>query len=231
MTLGDGTAWDTTKPANSDNVSAADDEIRDIRVGVETRINKEHKTLARASAGGVNLLGSGRIYFQDATPTKKPDGTTDLDTDDDGRIFVDKNDNNIPYVYEDGSGGTDWEKLMIHNSAVIVAAKGANADYNAVPLIANGKFTADGTTQTIVVFGFAPIKFLQIAYTDGSSNAQSIQVIKTSTGSFDYFVSNAIPELDAVTLLTGDDAGKFSFNTGGYSGLVMHFVAFGDWTT
>ncbi len=116
-----------------------------------------------------------------------------------------------------------WQDTL--NYLMPIINKGTKGGY------VSAKFTADGTTQTIVVFGFAPIKFLQIAYTDGSSNAQSIQVIKTSTGSFDYFVSNAIPELDAVTLLTGDDAGKFSFNTGGYSGLVMHFVAFGDWTT
>ena len=87
---GTGTGWDTGSPANHSLVSNLPTEVRDLRLGAEIRLNKEHVTLAAASVGGEHLAGSAKVYFSAAAspPTLRPDGLTGFTAADAGRMFV-----------------------------------------------------------------------------------------------------------------------------------------------
>ena len=87
MALGDGTGWNTSAPANTDLRSVGAAEIRDLRTGVGIRIDKEHVALSSSSAGGEHKEGSAVIYTEPTVtfPTNKPDGSTSLDSADEGR--------------------------------------------------------------------------------------------------------------------------------------------------
>ncbi len=228
MTLGDGTAWDELAPANSDNVSAADDEIRDLRKGVRIRVDKEHVSLGLSSAGGEHRKGSARVY-RSATaspPTQDPEGNA-LDATDDARMWMDSTTKQLS-VYS----GSAFEQIKVDKDAIIVATKGADADYNAIPIVGAGRYTGDGVglTQKIAVFGAAPIKHIIIAIDD--STISSWEAVKTSTGTLDWGVQAAQAELNIIGLLTGGDAGSFNA-TGAVNTLneTYHFFAIGDWTT
>ena len=92
MALGDGTGWNTSAPANTDLRSVGAAEIRDLRTGVGIRIDKEHVALSSSSAGGEHKEGSAVIYDEPDSrvsfPTKKPDGSTSLDSADVGRLLL-----------------------------------------------------------------------------------------------------------------------------------------------
>lgn len=83
-----GTTWDTSVPALSDVRSLGQQEIRGLRAGIALRMNREHETLAAASAGGWHKAGSAKAYTG-AAPANRPDGATALTADDDGRVLVD----------------------------------------------------------------------------------------------------------------------------------------------
>jgi hypothetical protein len=100
---GTGAGWDITAPADIDAVALGAQEIRDLRRGIATRINREHVTLAEASAGGWHKAGSAKAYYQSAAPTQRPDAATALSADDNGRLFVDSDDQKM-YVYVHGTG-------------------------------------------------------------------------------------------------------------------------------
>ena len=110
MALGDGTGWDITAPnGDNDDFRNGDDEIRDLRVGVAIRSDKEHVALADSSAGGEHKEGSAKVYRQATAPTQRPDAATTLAAADDGRIWVDSDDDTL-YLYE---GGTGWVALAL----------------------------------------------------------------------------------------------------------------------
>ena len=104
---GTGAGWDITAPdGDSDDFRDGDDEIRDLRIGVATRLNKEHIDMAAVGVGGEHIAGAAVIYRQAAAPTTKPDGSTALAAADAGRLWLDTDDN-ILYVYT-GSGWSPW---------------------------------------------------------------------------------------------------------------------------
>jgi hypothetical protein len=61
--------WDINSPANEDNASSGDDEIRVLREGVEQRIKKEHVQPAGSNTGGEHLEGSARVHTATSAPT------------------------------------------------------------------------------------------------------------------------------------------------------------------
>lgn len=87
---GTGTGWDTTAPADSDLRSLGAKEIRDLRLAMGIRLNKEHVTLASSSAGGEHKAGSAVAYTDPTVsfPVNKPDGSTILDSADEGRLAI-----------------------------------------------------------------------------------------------------------------------------------------------
>lgn len=84
-------AWDNDKPADSRTWNLAAGDIRANNDGLEVEL-------------GIDL-NEAHPYFQSAAPTKKPDTTTDLDVDDNGRLWTDSDDNQL-YVLTDFSGPT-----------------------------------------------------------------------------------------------------------------------------
>lgn len=90
MALGDGTGWDTAAPADTDLRSVGAKEIRDLRIGVGIRIDKEHVALASSSAGGEHKEGSAVVYTEPTVtfPTNRPDGATALTSADEGRLLI-----------------------------------------------------------------------------------------------------------------------------------------------
>jgi len=95
MAANDGTGqnWDITNPEDTDYMKNGAMEIRDLRKGIEIRINKEHDTLADNSAGGEHKAGSAKAYVGTTNPTKRPDGVTNLGASDAGRLFVNSSTN------------------------------------------------------------------------------------------------------------------------------------------
>lgn len=100
--------WDKNSPANSDALSVGAQETRLLREGVGDRIAKEHEAPAGSGDGGEHLEGSAKVYRQAEAPTKKPDGVDDLDSDDEGRVFVDSDNENVQ-TYD----GSSWNDIQI----------------------------------------------------------------------------------------------------------------------
>lgn len=111
---GTGASWDKTTPGDSSNVSDIPVEIRDVRAGVELRLEKEHVALANSSAGGEHLAGSAKAYYGTSFPTKRPDTTTNLDNSDRGRLDLKSDDGSL--WWWDGSA---WQRVkIVHTDAI-----------------------------------------------------------------------------------------------------------------
>lgn len=110
----DGTMWDVNSPANGDDIPDAPREMRDIRIGVATRINKEHVTLATSSAGGEHRQGSAKVYAVATEPGYRPDDNdpdyadTALGASDAGRLWLDTDTDELWYYT-----GSAWKKVNI----------------------------------------------------------------------------------------------------------------------
>lgn len=135
---GTGTGWDTTAPANSDAERDGAKEIRDLRIGVGIRSNKEHVAAASSSAGGEHKAGSAVAYVGTSDPTLRPDGSTALTAADYGRIFYSSSSGAVK-VYT--SGG--WVQINATSTAVKAAViqdlKSSGTD--------GGSFTSGSWTQ------------------------------------------------------------------------------------
>ena len=93
--------WNTAfnnAPADGDSPSQGDDRIRETRTQIYDRMIKSHEWGGSSVADGWHLEGSGRVYYAASEPTVRPDTSTSLDSDDDGRLYVDS-DTKFPYVY------------------------------------------------------------------------------------------------------------------------------------
>ena len=101
----DGTTWTESQPANTDARNLGAQEIRGLRTGLRTRLEKEHVLPAASNVGGEHIAGSAVAYRQDDPPTNRPDPitSTSLTSADNGRLWVDSNDSNRLYVYVDPS--------------------------------------------------------------------------------------------------------------------------------
>ncbi len=111
---GTGTNWDTTDPADSDPLPYGATEIRDLRKGVELRLEREHEEMLDGGAGGEHLKGSAKAYFQGSAPTKRPDTVSDLGDADKGRIWCN---NGIWSVW--GGDDAGWIKCSIADSSQV----------------------------------------------------------------------------------------------------------------
>lgn len=131
---GDGTGWDVASPANTEDSGDGAMEIRDLRLGVGIRNDKEHVVAAGSSVGGEHKEGSGLAYIDAATePTQKPDGATALDSDDEGRLYVDTDDKTLWYY-----SGSAWVQTQIVSAMIpageIITADIADANITAAKL-------------------------------------------------------------------------------------------------
>ncbi len=84
-------------PQDSDTPSFGDDEIRGTRVEFHDRLTKEHVIGGTTAADGAHKKGSARVYHQATAPSLRPDGSSSLDSDDDGRLWIDEDDGKMQY--------------------------------------------------------------------------------------------------------------------------------------
>jgi hypothetical protein len=154
---GTGTGWSITSPADSEpSHPDGAKEIRDLRKGIAIRMNKEHTTLATASAGGDHKAGSARAYLAAnlaAVPTTKPDGATALDANDTGRLMIRTDTGKIKYW-----NGTEWvtvtPTIALADLPAFTSSKAANG-YVTLPggiIIQWGKAVEGAEGQVVVTF-------------------------------------------------------------------------------
>lgn len=173
MPLGDGIGWNILAPADTDLRSVGAAEIRDVRTGVGIRVDKEHRTLNSSAApaeGGEHEPGSAVAYTQATAPTLRPDSGPGLTSQDNGRLWVDSDDN-ILAIYID----PNW---------VFVS-----------PRTASGRIVA-ATMPTVipntvdVAVGFVPSLFTLIAQVNTTPPYISVWSVNfegaDSDGSFDF---------------------------------------------
>ena len=113
----DENSWDENAPAASDPVGDGDNEIRILRAAVRNRLEIEHVMPAASGVGGEHLEGSARAYYASADPTDRPDGTAVLGADDEGRLYVDSDDDSMK-VYT----GSAWTFIQVVNSMISAGA-------------------------------------------------------------------------------------------------------------
>ena len=138
----DGTTWTESQPANTDARNLGAQEIRGLRTGLRTRLEKEHVLPAASNVGGEHIAGSAVAYRQDGEPTNRPDPitSTSLTSADNGRLWFDSNDNNKLYVYAD----PDW--------VAVGAIASINTDMQTTDILSS--ITNNGTTGWVNNTGF-----------------------------------------------------------------------------
>jgi hypothetical protein len=81
--------WDATfeaVPADNAFIANGPEDIRNFKVATRERVAVEHSFDGDAD-DGAHKKGSARAYYQSSDPTKRPDGTTNLGSEDAGRLF------------------------------------------------------------------------------------------------------------------------------------------------
>lgn len=136
--------WDESYPTNSSARNDGAREIRTLRAAVADRLEKEHAANAASTAGGEHKAGSAKIYRQAGPtgPTLRPDGTTSLDSNDAGRLWLDTS-NNALYIHS----GSAWVLL---NYVDANAASFEKTDAHAVPYTQSG---LQNGTWMVFVYG------------------------------------------------------------------------------
>jgi len=106
---GSGDGWNETLPQDSDPYAYGAQEIRDLRAGVRIRMECEHENLATSGVGGEHLAGSAKIYsaVTASAPTVRPDGTTSLGANDEGRLWYDETLKTL-FIYT----GSAWSAVL-----------------------------------------------------------------------------------------------------------------------
>lgn len=129
-----GVTWGSTfkaAPLGSTSPSLGDNRIRENREAVEERAENEHLTHTDGTAGAAALdwthrQGAAVGYFQDAAPTTRPNGVTALTAADNGRIWFDDNDGDLPRFYVHGTGWVGLIRVNARFSIQGVLATGAD---------------------------------------------------------------------------------------------------------
>lgn len=208
---GTGAGWDTTDPADSAYASAGALQIRDVRAGVALRLNKEHTTCTTSTGGGEHKAGSCVIYpvaDEAALPTKRPDTTTDLGADDEGRLAIAK-DTELLYYWD----GSAWQQCASGPSSQVAegyvqlrqtttgalttgswqkrnfATESVDTGNNAAFVVAGGgSFTLEAGTYRfrIKVAGYFCAKHMA-------------RLANTSDGTYTYGTSEYAPDAGAMT--------------------------------
>lgn len=146
------TDWDESSPALNQARRAGAAEILSLRQGTRLRLSREHDTLAAAGAGGTHKQGSAKLYRQAAAPTLRPDGTTPLDSNDAGRLWLDTDTKTI-YVWS----GSAWEEIestglvvtTVAPNASQIASAGGWTNSSGAPVLVHYTASHSGTSPNI----------------------------------------------------------------------------------
>ncbi len=203
-----GVAWDTTIPDNGQPQGMDYNEHRETKLAVAARVGKEHVAFDAASVGGEHKAGSAKIFAGDyssaaagdALPTKRPDGTTDLDADDAGRLALDTDATYGGIIYRwTGSAWEAIEYVALKGDQTIAGVK----TFSSNPVVSKNtcgyiwhetatdqyyRLVADSTTNQIVLerstsggVAFTTVERL-VAFT--SSGISSTYITKYDSGWF-----------------------------------------------
>jgi len=163
MALGDGTGWNAAAPITTEPRADGADEIRDLRKGLEFRLNKEHVLLVSTAApaeGGEHLEGSAKAYYEATAPANRPAGpvTTPLSAPDAGRLWVDSDDGTFHHY-----SGSAWVETGTTSKEGIFSGPDIT-DFNAGTgvtvdpgFVARWFFLVLDTDATTVLTVFAPV--------------------------------------------------------------------------
>lgn len=102
-------------PSGDDSPSYGDDEIRLLKSAFRERFEKGHMmnlASGTVASDGWHKSGSAKLYYQASAPTTRPDGTTALTADDNGRRWVRSTDKR-EYTY----AHPDWVAVTVLEGA------------------------------------------------------------------------------------------------------------------
>jgi hypothetical protein len=239
---GAGTYWVETAPANADNISDGAQEIRDLRKGIDLRVQKEHNALAAATTvvgdvitsgdgGGEHKAGSAKAFYGDnAAVVKRPDAITSLNTSDKGRLLVD-----------DGSAagtlgrlhywnGTAWVPTAILVDTTDIVDLAVTAGKLAASLDISAKTIILPTSQILTTPTIADFTNAQHTHLDASSGGKigsnSQALLKYSTAPLATIVgasgwraqeinSSAYHDPDGLITIVSASLGTFRFTSTG----------------
>lgn len=149
------TSWNSAyelEPASTDAPSGGDDQIRQLKENLRTRLEYEHAWAVGtpgATAQGWHSEGSAKVYVQAAAPTNRPDGSTALTSADEGRVWIDSDDDTADYY-----DGSDFVDIKMPEIDLIRGHMDKSADYTIldddenVVLVTTGVSTATITLPT-----------------------------------------------------------------------------------
>ena len=132
-------------PDGGDSPSTLDNTIKDLKTSIEGRIENEHDTYVADGTTGAEAKdwrhkeGSARAYYQSAEPTNQPGSNgAALGADDDGRMFVDSDTNEIR-IWD----GSTWVSPSFHPLTALstsISTRGAlyDAISDYVPVTGDG---------------------------------------------------------------------------------------------
>lgn len=117
--------WDdagyNNEPRDTSSPKAGDDAIRSTRKEVYERAGNEHTNDGDSESDGGRLKdwnhkqGSAKVFYQSSAPTLRPNGSTSLDDDDAGRLWIDTDTDQL-YVWVDAATG--FQGLLRHIARV-----------------------------------------------------------------------------------------------------------------
>ena len=121
------------KPQGSDKLKDGDDAIVEEKLAWYERTVLEHVGLIgdTQSRHGEHRKGSAMCYYQSAAPTTKPDGSTSLDVNDTGRLWMDT-DTDTLYMYK---GTVDGWKRLITSTVEVHLSGNLFVDTDIIPAI------------------------------------------------------------------------------------------------
>lgn len=151
--------WSESSPALSEPRRDGALEITSLRGAVRTRLLKEHEEPAAASVGGEHLQGSAKVYVDASAPTLRPDGTTALDADDEGRLWY-PNGEGPPKIWTGAAwaytfeGGNSWYDYLIAPAGVLPVSTSTLLAGKYIFFI-HGKLSAATASITVTINGVA----------------------------------------------------------------------------
>ena len=228
-------AWDGTDPADSVLIGDVPGEIRDTKNQINYRISLEHTDMASgeddANRGGLHRKGAGRAYYESGhAAATKPDEVTAIDSDDDGRLLIDTDDNSL-WVYS----GSAWEEVALvggfGGSEVAIldgrsggqTLSGGTAATDDLTLQANSNVSPSGdyeliidATQTSAIeLNEVPVKSLVLSedMSGGSTNGTDggqIKGVKTASEAYDV-LTKGVACISATELLSTGGIARCAF--------------------
>lgn len=217
---GTGTGWDTAAPANTDPAFPQGAvEIRDLRIAVGIRANKEHDTYATSSAGGEHKVGSAKAYYGTSNPTLRPDGSTSLTSGDNGRLFINSS-TGVGYYYS----GSAWSAIVANG----VVDGVIDADSLASNAVTTAKIlNAAVTTAKLNDAAVTTDKLDTLAVTDAKLASDAVTTNKILNGAVTLakLASGIIPTNKIyISSYTGDGSASLAVTGVGFQPDAMFFT-------